>query len=198
MQSKCASSKDAKHEVSAGDDLILILKKIKPNAYNLSRDTNTSNWQVRSQSQTSTSEVTSSMPMADAGSQKPTNAIVNPATMDVARNAAMNTQRQKKRKCCLCSSRSIVSSLDVMCRVIVPYCHAPGEGDTFLQQRSSAGAEAVAEFKGLGYVQYIPKIRYFCIKHSPPAHMVQSGMQGEISLLFAQDLVKLPLLSTWS
>ena len=35
-----------KHEVSAGDDLILILKKIKPHAYNLSRDTNTSNWQV--------------------------------------------------------------------------------------------------------------------------------------------------------
>jgi hypothetical protein len=35
-----------KHEISAGDDLILILKKIRPNAYNLSRDTNTANWQV--------------------------------------------------------------------------------------------------------------------------------------------------------
>lgn len=35
-----------KHDVSAGDDLILILKKIQPHAYNLSRDTNTSNWQV--------------------------------------------------------------------------------------------------------------------------------------------------------
>lgn len=35
-----------KHDISAGDDLILILKKIQPNAYNLSRDTSTSNWQV--------------------------------------------------------------------------------------------------------------------------------------------------------
>lgn len=35
-----------KHEISAGDDLILILKKIVPKAYNLSRDSNTSNWQV--------------------------------------------------------------------------------------------------------------------------------------------------------
>jgi hypothetical protein len=35
-----------KHNISAGDDLILVLKKIVPEKYNLSRQTNSSNWQV--------------------------------------------------------------------------------------------------------------------------------------------------------
>ena len=51
-----------------------------------------------------------------------------------------------KRKCCLCSSHSLLSSMQVMARYV--QC---------------------------GYVHYELITRNFCAKHSPPLNMVQSG-----------------------
>ena len=60
--------------------------------------------------------------------------------------SSSKNKMHRKKKCCMCSSHSLLSSTQVMSRYV--QC---------------------------GYVGYNLTVRHFCAKHSPPLNMMQSG-----------------------